>query len=120
MNTGKGPWARRFFVLMEYYKMAIDYDFELVAIMSGCDCEEVCSLCDGLIIPGSGKDIDPKYYGGTPFNPPQEIDEYALDSKVMEIFLKQKKPIFGICGGHQDINVYFGGKLACAYGVFFA
>lgn len=104
-------FSHRFYIMSDYYQMAIEEGFEMVAIMSGMDCEAICRECDGLIVPGSGKDIDPKYYGGEPMNPSQAIDEYALDSKIIDIFVKQGKPIFGICGGHQDLNIYFGGDI---------
>ena len=112
MNMPKqDAFSHRFYIMADYYKMATEHNFELVGIMTGIDCEAICRECDGLIVPGSGKDIDPKYYGGTPFPVPQEIDEYALDAKVIDMFVKQKKPIFGVCGGHQDLNIYFGGTI---------
>lgn len=106
-----GAFDHRFYIMADYYKMAMELGFELVGVMSGMDCEAICRECDGLIIPGSAKDIDPKYYGGEPLDPPQEIDEYALDAKLIDIFVKEGKPIFGICGGHQELNVYFGGNI---------
>ena len=106
-----GPFDHRYYIMDDYYKMAKKYHFELVCIMTGEDCEEICALCDGLIVPGSAADIDPKHYGGTPMDPPQEVDEYALDAKVIGEFVKQGKPIFGVCGGHQDLNVFFGGDI---------
>ncbi|MBQ8416824.1 MAG: gamma-glutamyl-gamma-aminobutyrate hydrolase family protein [Clostridia bacterium] len=105
-------FSPRMYLSMDLYTMAKELDFELVAIISGQDCEEICKLCDGLIVPGSAKDIDPKYYGGEAMDPPQQIDEYALDAKVIDLFVKQGKPIFGICGGHQDLNIYFGGSIS--------
>lgn len=101
----------RYYIPHDYEIMARKYGVGLSAIMTEYDLETVCDICDGLFIPGSATDIDPKYYGGTPLNPPQEIDEYALDSKVIEHFVRKGKPIFGICGGLQALNVYFGGTL---------
>jgi len=106
-----GAFSHRFYISADYYQMAIEHGFEFVAIMTGIDCEAICRECDGLIVPGSAKDIDPKYYGGEPMDPPQEIDEYAIDAKIIDIFVKQGKPIFGVCGGHQDLNIYFGGDI---------
>ena len=40
------------------------------------------------------------------------VDEYALDAKIIRAFYEAKKPIFGICGGEQALNVFFGGTLA--------
>ena len=106
-----GAFSHRFYIMADYYDMAIENGFELVGIMSGMDPEEICASCDGLIVPGSGKGIDPKYYGGEPMDPPQKIDEYALDAKIIDIFVRAGKPIFGVCGGHQDLNIYFGGTI---------
>ena len=42
-----------------------------------------------------------------------KYDEYKLDKEVIDLFVKAKKPILGICGGMQtlNVNVYFGGDL---------
>ena len=66
---------------------------------------------DGLVLPG-GVDIDPARYGreNTACG---EIDRAldALQFAVLDAFVRAKKPVFGICRGHQLINVYFGGTL---------
>lgn len=66
---------------------------------------------DGLLLPGGG-DIDPARYGqevnGSRWMKP-ELD--ALQFAVLDAFVKAGKPIFGICRGHQLLNVYFGGSL---------
>lgn len=74
--------------------------------------DHIAELCDGLLVTGGG-DIDPKYFN-------QELHEKAslvkenideMDFKLIEAFLKKKKPILGICRGHQVLNVYYGGSL---------
>lgn len=40
-------------------------------------------------------------------DPARDAAEYAL----IDAFLQADKPIFGICRGHQLLNVYFGGSL---------
>ena len=66
---------------------------------------------DGLLLPGGG-DIDPQRYGqevnGSRWVKP-ELD--ALQFAVLDAFVKAKRPVFGICRGHQLLNVYFGGSL---------
>lgn len=66
---------------------------------------------DGLLVPGGG-DIDPKRYHAE--NEGSEGIEDDLDTfqfAVMDKFVSAKKPILGICRGHQLINVYFGGDM---------
>lgn len=67
---------------------------------------------DGLLLPGGYADVCPERYGQTP-NGAAHRNE-ALDDlqfAVLEQFVRAEKPVFGICRGHQLINVYFGGAL---------
>ena len=68
-------------------------------------------VCDGLLLPG-GVDVDPSLYGQekdptTEFE--QALDRLQLDT--LRRFLEARKPVFGICRGHQLINVALGGTL---------
>ena len=66
---------------------------------------------DGLLIPGGG-DINPVRYGQENHGSTMVID--ALDKlqfAILDDFVKSGKPVFGICRGHQVINVYFGGTM---------
>src|ERR1035437_1697511 len=62
---------------------------------------------DLLILKG-GQDIDPLDYGQAPefrlsnSNPYQEY----FDKIMLPEYIKQKTPIFGICRGMQEINVF--------------
>ena len=106
------PFNERFY-LNKYFKNIFDeLNILLFPIMSECNLEKVSEVCDGLIITGSNIDIDPRYYNeksNTKSN--LIVDEYILDSKIINKFVEKKKPILGICGGLQSINVYFGGSL---------
>ena len=67
--------------------------------------------CDGLLLPG-GPDVNPSLYGQDKA-PETEFDS-ALDILQLEVlrrFLELGKPVFGICRGHQLINVALGGTL---------
>lgn len=109
----EGIWeGNRWFAHGNLVEIAQHYGIGMTVIATETDYEKVCACCDGLIIPGSPIDIDPTYYGADPFDPPNEVDEYALDSKVIAEFDKMRKPMFGICGGHQALNVFYGGTLA--------
>ncbi|MBE6125294.1 MAG: gamma-glutamyl-gamma-aminobutyrate hydrolase family protein [Erysipelotrichaceae bacterium] len=69
------------------------------------------SSFDRLLLPG-GEDIDPHRYGeeinGSERMTPA-LDE--LQFSTLDQFVRCNKPVFGICRGHQLINVYFGGSL---------
>ena len=72
---------------------------------------DICTDYDGLILCG-GNDFDPKYYrqemnGSVNIDHRRDEVEFAL----LKAFVDAKKPVLGICRGHQMINVYFGGSL---------
>ena len=67
--------------------------------------------CDGLLLTG-GYDIDPTLYGqenlaSVNIDPIRDKEEIAL----VHNFMKWQKPIFGICRGHQILNVALGGDM---------
>lgn len=106
-----GAWDNRMYIMHDYLLMARRYGVGLMAVMAEQDIDRLCECCDGLIIPGSGTDINPKYWGGEPMEKPQIVDEYYLDAYLLKRFFEAGKPIFGICGGHQAINVFLGGNI---------
>ena len=104
-------WDHRYYIMHDYKLLAEKYKIGLHAVMSEYDMEAVCAVCDGFFLPGSATNIDPSYYGRAPFDPPEVVDEYAFDAKLMQYFFEHGKPIFGICGGLQALNVFLGGTL---------
>ena len=66
---------------------------------------------DGLLLPG-GVDVDTARYHQpvTGANEP-DLALDALQFTAVDRFFRAGKPIFGICRGHQLLNVYFGGTL---------
>lgn len=102
------------YYLNNYYKEIFDkLDILLIPVISENRLEEVCSLCDGLILTGSSNDVYPKYYNEEPIKERtyDTFDEYPFVKKAVEIFNKANKPILGICAGIQELNVIFGGTL---------
>ena len=67
---------------------------------------------DGLILSGGG-DIDPKFLGEEPIPELGEVDSYRdeYDFLLLRLAFNRQLPIFGICRGHQVINVAFGGTI---------
>ena len=102
-------WDHRYFLMNEFEIMVNKLGFGLCAIMSETDLDRFCDQCDGLLLPGTSTPTNPKYYGGPDI--PPDVDEYALDQKLIQYFFEHNKPIFGLCGGQQRLNIYFGGTI---------
>ena len=74
-------------------------------------CPQPDLTCDGLIL-GGGGDIDPARFGQEPNgSQPPDLVRDAAEFALFSAFLAAGKPIFGICRGHQVINVALGGTL---------
>ena len=72
---------------------------------------EVVDCCDGLILPGGG-DITPAFFGEQnrgSRNIDTELDIIQL--QALELCVKNRIPVLGICKGIQIINVGLGGTL---------
>jgi putative glutamine amidotransferase len=79
---------------------------------------ECVGRCDGVLLTG-GEDVDPRLYGNglpprlrgmvtvTPDGGARDLRELVL---IDEVF-RQRKPLLGICRGHQVLNVALGGTL---------
>ena len=104
-------WDKHYMIGNAFHLIGEKLGVGVLAIMSEEAIDGTVKLCDGFLLPGSSNNIDPAYWGGEPLDPPAAVDEYALDRKIIDAFVKAGKPIFGICGGIQGLNVYFGGSL---------
>ncbi len=68
--------------------------------------------CDGLLLSG-GPDVHPGRFGKAEDTSACSIDlvRDSVEFKAIEIALKNKIPILGICRGEQILNVHLGGSL---------
>lgn len=67
---------------------------------------------DGLLVTGGG-DIDPDFYGESRNTRcgPSDIDRDRTEITAVQIAIELGIPVFGICRGHQVLNVALGGTL---------
>jgi putative glutamine amidotransferase len=68
--------------------------------------------CQGVLLPGSGADVNPSRYGepingSNPADPARE----AADELLLQDAFNLRKPLLGICYGFQSMNVWLGGSL---------
>lgn len=68
---------------------------------------------DGLLITGSGPDLDPRLYGERRTSRFKIMDgeRAAFELGLARQALRQNRPVLGICGGLQLLNVALGGSL---------
>jgi putative glutamine amidotransferase len=67
----------------------------------------------GILLPGSGYDIDPQKYGETsvPECGPVDVARGSVDELMLEDAFNLQKPILAICHGAQTLNVWRSGSL---------
>src|SRR5438105_4334131 len=68
---------------------------------------------DGLIVTGGGFDVDPALFGETSRHPTVKTKDRrtAFELAAANGALAADKPVLGICGGQQLLNVALGGTL---------
>jgi putative glutamine amidotransferase len=89
---------------------------EVVKIPLGLTQSEVADLintCQGILLPGSGADVNPQKYGQEPLPEcsPDDPAREAVDELLLQDAHSLYKPLLGICFGAQSLNVWRGGTL---------
>lgn len=74
---------------------------------------EYLALCDGLVITGGAFDIPPEWYGEQRRAEcgPAKPDRSDFERALCQSALAAGKPLLGVCGGMQLLNVVCGGTL---------
>ncbi|HEU4983354.1 MAG TPA: gamma-glutamyl-gamma-aminobutyrate hydrolase family protein [Acidobacteriaceae bacterium] len=83
----------------------------LIATQS--EAARLVASCEGILLPGSGADVNPEKYGENPLPECGAADpaREAIDELLIQDASNLHKPLFGICYGFQSWNVWRGGSL---------
>jgi putative glutamine amidotransferase len=74
---------------------------------------DLAGSLDGILLTGSGTDIDPRRYGEerSPMCGPSQALRDETDFCLLDIAAERKIPVLAICFGIQSLNVFHGGTL---------
>jgi putative glutamine amidotransferase len=74
---------------------------------------KLLASAQGVLLPGSGYDVDPQRYGEQPIPTcgPADPARTAVDELLLQDAFNLHKPILGICHGTQTLNVWRNGSL---------
>jgi len=75
--------------------------------------ERYLDLVDGLVVTGGAFDVDPALFGATSRHQAVTTKDRrtAFELALTKGALERDRPLFGICGGQQLLNVALGGTL---------
>lgn len=108
----KQPFNKKYYLSSSFQEIFENLNILWIPIVSEKFSEEICEMCDGLLVTGSVHDVHPKYYQEQVLSGKEyKYDEFPMVKRAVELFSKNNKPILGICAGIQEINVVFGGTL---------
>ena len=74
---------------------------------------DLINSCQGILLPGSGADVNPQKYGqdSEPESAPADPRREAVDELLLQDAHNLHKPLLCICFGAQSLNVWRGGTL---------
>jgi putative glutamine amidotransferase len=80
---------------------------------SAAELETMVNEANGILLPGSGADVEPAHYGHerVPESAPADDLREQTDRALFEAAERTKTPLLGICFGTQSMNVFYGGTL---------
>lgn len=75
--------------------------------------ERLLDMVDGLFLPGSPSNVEPRHYGNESSATPASHDPQrdARSLPLIYAAIKRRIPILAVCRGMQELNVAFGGTL---------
>ena len=102
--------------LPQYEKAVVDAGGLPVRIpldQTPAEAMKLISRCDGVLLPGSGADVDPAKYGAErdPKTAPADPKRDTVDELLLQDAYNMRKPVLAVCYGLQILNVYRSGTL---------
>ena len=110
-NYSKFPW---YALRVNYAGCVTDSGGIPVGLPYALDlAESYADKLDGLIVTGGAFDLDPKLYGASDTHDAvvTKVDRTQFEMVLTRAMLARNRPVLGICGGQQLLNVIFGGTL---------
>jgi putative glutamine amidotransferase len=85
----------------------------LIPALGPSDIDDLLGSLDGILVTGSPSNVEPRHYNGpasaegTLHDPHRDATTLPLIRRAIQLGV----PLLGICRGHQELNVAFGGTL---------
>jgi putative glutamine amidotransferase len=113
-HSGDRDYAAR--ALPQYLEAVLGAGGEPVRIeldMTPAQVTAEMERCDGVLLPGSKADIDPRKYEAELHQKtaPADAQREMVDELLLQDAYKTHKPVLAICYGLQSLNVYRSGTL---------